>query len=85
MRIRKIGIPLWLLQLKPRMYSLTSSDCLVIKETVKSSSDVKFKKILKLLFKEPLTMALFRTTTQKSLQPWTKVLRHFNQFRAMQP
>ena len=36
------------------------------KETVNSSSYVRFKKILKLLFVEPLKTALFRTTTKKS-------------------
>ena len=72
-------------------YSLTSIDCLVkskhFKETVNSSSYVRFKKILKLLFVEQLKTALFRTTTKKSTTS-DKSVEAFQcsfQFCAMQP
>ena len=72
-------------------YSLTLIDCLVkskhIKETVNSSSYVRFKKILKLLFVEQLKTALFRTTTKKSTTS-DKSVEAFQcsfQFCAMQP
>ena len=44
---------------------MTTIDCLIKSKTCKSSSYVKFKKILKQLFVEPLKTALSRSTTKK--------------------
>ena len=72
MRVREIGIPLSVVILKPRvLYDLdrlpSKTDQKLVKETVNSSSHVKFKKMLKQLFVEPLKTALSRATTKKSL------------------
>ena len=46
----------------------------LVKETVNSSSYVKFKKILKQFFVEPLKTALFRATSKKSRSLFVLIL-----------